>query len=68
LFGGDGGDTSSIGQSIKDLDNRALDMQSRLQDLKERYQREFSAMESALANLNSMSAMFASMMGQSSQG
>jgi flagellar hook-associated protein 2 len=68
LFGGDGSDISSIGQSIKDLDSRALDMQNRLQDLKERYQREFSAMESALANLSSMSAAFLSMMGQSTQG
>jgi flagellar hook-associated protein 2 len=68
LFGGDGSDISSIGQSIKDLDSRALDMQNRLQDLRERYQREFSAMESALANLSSISAAFLSMMGQSTQG
>jgi flagellar hook-associated protein 2 len=68
LFGVDALDTSSIGQSIRDLDSRALDMQSQLQDLKQRYQQEFAAMESALANLNSMSAMFMSMMGQSSQG
>jgi flagellar hook-associated protein 2 len=68
LFGGDRGDTSSIGQSIKDLDSRALDMQNQLQDLKQRYQQEFSAMESAIANLNSMSASFMSMMGQSTQG
>jgi flagellar hook-associated protein 2 len=68
LFSGDGSDISSIGQSIKDLDSRALDMQNQLQDLKQRYQQEFAAMESALANLNSMSSAFLSMMGQSSQG
>jgi flagellar hook-associated protein 2 len=68
LFSYDGSDISGIGQSIKDLDSRALDMQNQLQDLKQRYQQEFAAMESALANLNSMSAMFASMMGQSGQG
>ena len=64
LFAADSLNTSFIGQQLRDMDQRSLDMQQQLSDLRQRYYDEFTQMEEALAQLNSQSAYLSSMLGQ----
>jgi flagellar hook-associated protein 2 len=49
-------DTYTIGKSIKDIDERIENMNRRLMSLEERYYRQFTAMETALSNMNAQAA------------
>ncbi|MCL6444904.1 MAG: flagellar filament capping protein FliD, partial [Alicyclobacillus sp.] len=68
LFASDALDTSFLGTQITDLDNQATDMQQQLDQLRQRYQDQFSAMEQALASLNDQASALLSMLGQTGAG
>lgn len=68
LFGADVLDTSYLGNQISQIDTQATDMESRLQSMKSRYQKEFSSMEQAIQQIDSQSSYIVSMMGGSSTG
>ncbi|MBX6395057.1 MAG: flagellar filament capping protein FliD, partial [Alicyclobacillaceae bacterium] len=56
-------DNSWIGEQIRDIDERAADLQRQLDEKRQYYYEQFTRMEEALSQLNSQSAYFASMLG-----
>lgn len=61
-------DDSVLGKKLYDLDNQIDDWEIRLQDIEDRYWRQFTAMEQAINKLNSQSAWLAQQFGGSSTG
>lgn len=60
-------DTSSIGKTLKYIDQRISTMEDQLKKLEDRYWRQFTAMEKAIARLNNQSAWLALQFGGGSQ-
>jgi flagellar hook-associated protein 2 len=60
-------DNSSISQRIRELSSRAADLERRLDEKREQYYRQFTALEQAIAQMNSQSAYLASMLGGGSR-
>jgi len=52
-------DQSYISRMIRDMDKQISDMEERLQELEDRYYRQFTAMEQAIAQMNTQSAWLA---------
>ncbi|HHW41317.1 MAG TPA: flagellar filament capping protein FliD [Syntrophomonadaceae bacterium] len=52
-------DQSYISRMIRDMDRQISDMEKRLQDLEDRYYRQFTAMEQAIAQMNTQSMWLA---------
>lgn len=69
-FGIDSLDTSSFGHQISSLDSEATDLQTQVDSLRSRYQKEFSNMEGILSGLSSQSGYLAGLsgVGSSSSG
>jgi flagellar hook-associated protein 2 len=57
------GSQSIIGKQISQLDTRISDFEKRMTEMEDRYFRQFSAMESAMAKFNSQSGWMASQFG-----
>ncbi|NPV27605.1 MAG: flagellar filament capping protein FliD [Firmicutes bacterium] len=60
-------DTSSIGKTLKYIDQRISTMEDQLKKLEDRYWRQFTAMEKAIARLNNQSAWLVQQFGGGSQ-
>lgn len=56
-------DSYTIGKNLKDMNKRIDTLAQRLSDMEERYYKQFSAMESALNNMNAQSAYLAQQFG-----
>ncbi|MFB5674708.1 flagellar filament capping protein FliD [Paenibacillus terreus] len=56
-------DDSVIGKQLKELNEQASTWKIKLQDIENRYYKQFAAMEQALQKLNSQSSAFSSMLG-----
>lgn len=52
-------DNSSISRSIRDIDEKISNMEKRLQNLEDRYWRQFTAMEQAISRMNAQSSWLA---------
>lgn len=61
-------DQSFIGRTIRDIDRRISDMGDRLKDLEDRYYKQFTAMEQAIARMNTQSMWLAQQLGMKSSG
>lgn len=66
LFASDGLDTSFLGSQLNSLDSQSTNMQQQLNMLKQRYQDQFTQMETAMSQLNNQSGALGSMLGTSS--
>ncbi|ADG07468.1 flagellar filament capping protein FliD [Kyrpidia tusciae] len=55
-------DNSWIGQQVREIDTRAAEMQQQLDQKRQYYYQQFTAMEQALSQLNSQAGFFQSMM------
>ena len=53
-----------MSSQLSDYKDEIADMEDRLADMEERYYKQFTAMEKAMANLNSQSSYFSGLMGQ----
>lgn len=60
-------DDSFIGKKIQDIDSRLKVWEDRLEQIEDRYYRQFSAMEQAISQLNQQSAWLLQQFGGSSQ-
>ena len=60
-------DNSVIGKRIKDIDDRIDTLEDRLQMIENRYWTQFTAMETAINNMNSQSSWLSSLLGNNSQ-
>lgn len=56
-------DNSSISQRLRELSSRAADLERRLDEKREQYYRQFTALERAIAQMNSQSVYLSSMLG-----
>lgn len=56
-------DNSYIGQRLRDIDNNINDMEDRLQQVEDRYYRQFTAMEQAINQMNAQSAWLSQQLG-----
>lgn len=63
LFGTDSLDTSYLGEQIIGMDSQATNMQQQLNQVKQRYQNEFSQMEQSLSQINNQSGGLMAMLG-----
>jgi flagellar hook-associated protein 2 len=61
-------DNSNIGRTIRQIDERIDTMEERLEELEDRYYRQFTAMETAISRLNSQSAWLAQQFGGGGTG
>lgn len=55
-------DNSSISRRLRELSSRAAELERRLDEKREQYYRQFTALERAIAQMNSQSAYLASML------
>lgn len=60
-------DNSFIGNNVREIDERIMIAEERLLMLEDRYYRQFTAMEQAIANMNSQSMWLAQQLGAYSQ-
>lgn len=56
-------DNSLIGKQLRDLDERISDMERRLQQIEDRYWRQFTALEKAMERLNQQNAWLMNQLG-----
>ncbi|MDR9853365.1 flagellar filament capping protein FliD [Paenibacillus sp. VCA1] len=56
-------DDSVMGKQLKELSEQEAKWKSKLQDIEDRYYKQFSAMEQAIQKLNSQQSSFASLLG-----
>ncbi|WP_406678094.1 flagellar filament capping protein FliD [Neomoorella carbonis] len=56
-------DNSFIGRTLREIDERISTMEERLQEIEDRYWRQFTAMETAIARMNAQSAWLAQQFG-----
>ncbi len=59
------GGTNAVGEELKEINKRISALEDRLEGEEDRLSKKFAAMEQALANMNSQSSYFSSLLGQS---